>query len=142
MYLTEVGTDNAKELIMSRLRLQPDLALPKPGAIHLPLNEAVCDDTELQQLTAERKIPVRRDGRIVYRWDAGKKRNEALDCFVYALAALYIALERFGIDLEKLSLQAASQESEPEHTQPKPKPQKPKSSESNGWLKTSGGGWL
>lgn len=142
VYLTEVGTDNAKELIMSRLRLQPDLALPKPGAIHLPLNEAVCDDAELQQLTAERKIPVRRDGRIVYRWDAGKKRNEALDCFVYALAALYIALERFGIDLDKLAAKVVSRDEGDEPQAPAaPKPQS-KSPISNGWLKTSGSGWL
>ena len=144
VYLTEIGTDGAKEQLMSHLLIQPDPSVPKANAIHLPMDDSICDETELQQLTSERKIPQRRDGKIVYRWDNGNRRNEALDCFVYALAALYIAIERFGIDLEKLSLQAVSQESEPEpeHTQPKPKPQKTKSSESNGWLKTSGGGWL
>ncbi|MCH4294217.1 phage terminase large subunit family protein [Shewanella sp. 3B26] len=143
VYLTEVGTDNAKELIMSRLRLLPDITEAKPGAIHLPLNEAVCDDAELQQLTAERKIPVRRDGRIVYRWDAGKKRNEALDCFVYALAALYIALERFGIDLDKLTAKAAQTAEVEAEAEMRPATQpKPTTSKSSGWLKTSGSGWL
>ncbi|MGL6122599.1 MAG: phage terminase large subunit family protein [Shewanella sp.] len=103
VYLTEVGTDNAKELLMSMLRIAPDVDVRKPGAIHFPLNEAVCDDVELQQLTSERKVPVRQNGRIIYKWDNQKRRNEALDCFVYALAALYIALEKFGINLDKLS---------------------------------------
>ena len=105
VYLTEVGTDNAKELIMAMLRIDPDVDVRKPGAIHFPLNESVCDDIELQQLTAERKIPKRENGRIVYRWDAGKRRNEALDCFVYALAALRISQEKFGLDLDLLASQ-------------------------------------
>ncbi|MNE90195.1 hypothetical protein D3C80_1876850 [compost metagenome] len=37
------------------------------------------------------------------RWDASKKRNEALDCFVYALAALRISQDKFGLDLESLT---------------------------------------
>lgn len=146
VYLTEVGTDNAKELIMAMLRIDPDVDVRKPGAIHLPLNEAVCDDIELQQLTAERKIPVRRDGRIVYRWDAGNRRNEALDCFVYALAALYIALEKFGINLDKLSHVKPIATTNSEQTAAEPKPaSKPKPS-ANNWLNGgrggASGGWL
>ena len=32
----------------------------------------------------------------------GGRRNEALDCFVYALAALRISQQRFGLDLDQL----------------------------------------
>ena len=150
VYLTEVGTDNAKELIMSMLRIAPDQYVRKPGAIHLPLNESICDDAELQQLTAERKIAVRRNGRTVYRWDAGGRRNEALDCLVYALAALYIAMERFGIDLDKMakdniaaandidsgSEQSVQFESEKPHSESR-------STQTNNWLGDTGtGGWL
>ncbi|MCJ8304835.1 terminase gpA endonuclease subunit [Shewanella sp.] len=150
VYLTEVGTDNAKELIMSMLRIAPDPLVRKPGAIHLPLNESICDDAELQQLTAERKIAVRRNGRIVYRWDAGKRRNESLDCLVYAMAALYIAMERFGIDLEKMAQDnilaandidpdvqdRAQVESNKPHTESR-------SEQTNNWLGDTGtGGWL
>ncbi len=36
------------------------------------------------------------------RWDNEKRRNEAIDCFVYALAALRICQQRFGLDLDLL----------------------------------------
>ena len=39
----------------------------------------------------------------MYRWDAKGRRNEALDCFVYALAALRISQQRFGLDLNALA---------------------------------------
>jgi phage terminase large subunit GpA-like protein len=145
VYLTEVGTDNAKELIMSMMRAQPSVDTRTPGAIHLPLNDSICDDTELQQLTSERKMPTRRDGRIVHRWDAGGRRNEALDCFVYALAALYIAIDRFGINLESLSKVITNKDENPSSTDESPKPKKPKKSQANDWLNggsAKSGGWL
>lgn len=103
-YLTEVGTDNAKELIYSRLRLQPNGAEPVPGCVHLPANDSLCDEAELQQLTAERKKWVMARGKRVQRWDSGHRRNEALDCFVYALAALRISQQRFGLDVDALTI--------------------------------------
>lgn len=145
VYLTEVGTDNAKELIMSMMRTQPSVDMRTPGAIHLPLNDNVCDDTELQQLTSERKMPTRRDGRIVYRWDAGGRRNEALDCFVYAMAALYIAIDRFGINLESLSKVVTNKEENPSSPDEPPQPKKPKKAPVNNWLNggsAKSGGWL
>ncbi|UCX05004.1 phage terminase large subunit family protein [Shewanella glacialimarina] len=145
VYLTEVGTDNAKELIMAMMRTQPSVDTRTPGAIHLPLNDSICDDTELQQLTSERKLPTRRDGRIVYRWDAGGRRNEALDCFVYALAALYIAIERFGINLDALSKVITNKDDNPSLTDEPQKPQKPKKAPANDWLNggsAKSGGWL
>lgn len=35
-------------------------------------------------------------------WDSKKRRNEALDCFVYALAALRISISRWQLDLSAL----------------------------------------
>ncbi|CAM4078364.1 phage terminase large subunit family protein [Shewanella denitrificans] len=145
VYLTEVGTDNAKELLMSMLRVDPDVDVRKPGAIHFPLNETVCDDAELQQLTSERKIPVRRDGRIIYKWDNQKRRNEALDCFVYALAALYIAIEKFGINLDKLAQVAPIAISSGQPKEPKPKAAKQANANAaylNGGGSGTSGGWL
>lgn len=145
VYLTEVGTDNAKELIMAMMRTQPSVDTRTPGAIHLPLNDSICDDTELQQLTSERKMPTRRDGRIVYRWEAGGRRNEALDCFVYALAALYIAIDRFGINLESLSKVVTNKDDNPSLTDEPPQPKKPKKAPVNNWLNggsAKSGGWL
>lgn len=103
VYLTEVGTDNAKELIYSRLKLQPQPGVSVPGCVHLPANDEICDETELKQLTAETKILKIDKGQRVYRWDAKGRRNEALDCFVYALAALRISQQRFGLDLDALA---------------------------------------
>ncbi|MCS6114470.1 phage terminase large subunit family protein [Shewanella baltica] len=145
VYLTEVGTDNAKELLMSMLRIAPDVDVRKPGAIHFPLNEAVCDDVELQQLTSERKVPVRQNGRIIYKWDNQKRRNEALDCFVYALAALYIAIEKFGINLDKLSQVTPITISSDQPKEPKPKAAKQANANAaylNGGGGGSSGGWL
>lgn len=38
----------------------------------------------------------------MYRWEANGRRNEALDCFVYALAALRISQQRFGLNLDAI----------------------------------------
>ena len=35
-------------------------------------------------------------------WDSKKRRNEALDCFVYALAALRISISRWQLNLDSL----------------------------------------
>lgn len=105
VYLTEVGTDNAKEVIYNRLKLQADFDRPVPGLVHFPADDAICDQDELKQMTSETKKWVMAKGRRVLRWDASKRRNEALDCFVYALAALRISRERFGLDLELLAKQ-------------------------------------
>lgn len=102
IYKTEVGTDNAKELIYGRLNVVvPQPWISTPGCIHLPLADW-CDEDELRQLTAERKKPVMVKGKREMRWDSGGRRNEALDCLVYALAALRISQTRFGFDLETL----------------------------------------
>lgn len=91
VYLTEIGTDTAKEQIYNRFTLTPEGDEPLPGAVHFPNNPDIFDLTEAQQLTAEEQVE---NG-----WMAGKntvgqqkRRNEALDCFVYALAALRISI--------------------------------------------------
>ncbi|GAB7527920.1 phage terminase large subunit family protein [Pseudomonas sp. 3A(2025)] len=107
VYLTEVGTDNAKELLYSRMVLPVDTSasqagVPQPGVVHLPANDAICDESETRQLTSEKKKAVIAKGKRVMRWDNGGRRNEALDCFVYALAALRISQQRFGLNLDLL----------------------------------------
>lgn len=90
-YLTMIGTDNAKELIYSRLKVQPQPGEAVPGCIHLPLNDDICDEAELRQITAEKKVFRFEKGKRVARWEAGGRRNEALDCLVGALAMARIA---------------------------------------------------
>lgn len=101
VFLTMVGTDNAKELIYNRLKIQPQPGVANPGAIHFPVDDSICDEEELRQLTAEAKVARIEKGKRVYRWESNGRRNEALDCAVYAVAALRIAQQRFGLDLEQ-----------------------------------------
>jgi len=97
----------------------------------------------------------------VLRWDASKKRNEALDCFVYALAALRISQEKFGLDLDLLASQnpetgewevpaEPSPTAEPDEPpasalSPSPAPVAPQPDHqpaAGGWVETGASGWL
>lgn len=79
-----LGVDTAKDAIYGRLRIPA----PAPGYIHFPQAEAV-DADYFFQLTAEQAVTRYRDGRPYRVWVCAKgKRNEALDTFVYAYAAL------------------------------------------------------
>ncbi|HEJ7174550.1 TPA: phage terminase large subunit family protein [Serratia marcescens] len=103
VFLTEVGTDTAKEVIYSRYKLsRPADGSPTPGLIHYPNNPEVFDLTEAEQLTAEELIEKYEKGKVRLLWDNKKRRNEALDCFVYALAALRISISRWQLDLDAL----------------------------------------
>lgn len=165
IYLVEVGTDNAKELIYNRLTIQPDApGIRVPGCLHLPANDDLCGEDELRQLTAERRKWVIVKHRRVQRWDAGGRRNEALDCLVYALAALRISQARFGLDLDLLARQLPSgvwhvppaeddpePDDEPQAAEPEPlrvtvepSPPQPASSsdEAGAWITKGQGAWL
>lgn len=81
-----IGTDTAKTLLYGRL----SVTAPGPGYVHIP--RAIADEVPdfWDQMTAERQVTTYRGGTAVKKWvkHAGK-RNEALDCMVYALAAWY-----------------------------------------------------
>lgn len=101
VYLTEVGTDTAKDLIYLNMPNDPK-GEETAGVMHLPLNDDVCDEIVCQQLTSERLVETRsRGGKKTLLWDNEGRRNEALDCLVYALAALKISMSRFGINLNE-----------------------------------------
>ncbi|MFP1451648.1 terminase gpA endonuclease subunit [Escherichia coli] len=46
VYLTEIGTDTAKEQIYNRFTLTPEGDEPLPGAVHFPNNPDIFDLTE------------------------------------------------------------------------------------------------
>lgn len=102
VYLTEVGTDTAKEQIYNRFTLVAQRDEPLAGAVHFPNNPEIYDLTEAQQLTAEEQVEKWVDGKKKIVWDSKKRRNEALDCFVYALAALRISISRWQLNLDSL----------------------------------------
>lgn len=108
VYLTEVGTDTAKSLLYQRY----GIADPGPGYVHWPISEEF-DRTYFDQVTAEKRVRRYKNGRPIYVWDAGKKRNEATDVSVYSLAAVRIAQQNFGLRLVA-----------PESTPPDPAPAK------------------
>lgn len=86
--LITIGTDTAKDLIYSRLELVGE----GEGRCHFPLTY---ERKYFEMLTAEEKFMEWKNGSPVMKWRLGesadgkkKKRNEALDTRVYALAAL------------------------------------------------------
>ncbi len=88
--LWPVGTDTAKAEIYGRLRLEQ----PGPGYVHL--SKQMPGDV-FEQLTAERLVTRYVKGHPKMEWvkPAGK-RNEALDCAVYALACtVWLHMDRW-----------------------------------------------
>ena len=81
--LFSVGVDAAKEAIYARLRVKD----PGPGYCHFPHTR---DIEWFRQLTAEKVATRYSKGRPIREWKKQDgQRNEALDCRVYAMAALH-----------------------------------------------------
>lgn len=79
-----IGTDTAKQMIYSRLKIHQ----PGAGYCHFP---ADYPEEYFRQLTAERIQTKFINGHPTRIWVMPKgRRNEALDCRVYGLAALHI----------------------------------------------------
>lgn len=84
-----VGVDTAKDDLSARLRLVPRDGERVANAVHFPMEGLSADYFE--QLTSEQAVTeLNKDGRPVRRWKLkpGQTRNEALDCFILAYAAL------------------------------------------------------
>lgn len=90
-----VGVDSAKETIYRNLMVNE----PGAGYCWFPADR---DDQYFRQLTSEEVVTKMLSGFPRRQWQLkpGNKRNEALDCFVYAYAALH-GLITAGMDLNK-----------------------------------------
>ncbi len=78
-----VGADTAKDLLYGRLKVTQ----PGPGYVHFSNKLPV---EFFNGLTAESRVPVRTANGYVTRWvNVDRKRNEPLDCTVYALAVTH-----------------------------------------------------
>ena len=88
--LWPIGTDTAKAEIYGRLRITE----PGPGYVHISRHQP---SDVFEQLTAERLVTRYVKGRARLEWvKPNGKRNEALDCAVYALgAAHYVGIDRW-----------------------------------------------
>ena len=86
--LYTVGVDTAKEDIYTSFRVNES----GPGYCHfsdtLPLDY-------FAQVTAEKLVKIKKDFITTMRWEKTAERNEALDCFVYARAAVAIRRPNF-----------------------------------------------
>lgn len=119
-----VGVDEAKLTVMRRL----SVPAPGPGYCHAPNDR----ETEwFHQLTAEKMVTRYVKGFPVREWHQTRPRNEALDCRVYALAALKIvnpsmrrAAERIGMKMDAAKNAQGLWEVEPEKTQENPQEEK------------------
>ncbi|AZV00450.1 phage terminase large subunit family protein [Paracoccus yeei] len=86
--LWAVGVDTAKDGLQARLRIVPGDE-PMPKAVHFPTTGLSSD--YFDQLTSEMVVTeLTREGRLQRKWKPkpGQKRNEALDCFILAEAAM------------------------------------------------------
>ena len=97
IYLCEVGSDTAKEIIYHRYKIRNG-----PGCMHWPDREEF-DLEYFRQATAEVKVKKFRRGQPYYEWNVmSGRRNEATDCAVYGLAAIRLGQQYFGWALDHL----------------------------------------
>lgn len=90
--LYTVGVDAAKALFLSRLALTEK----GHGFVHLPMQDW-CDDELAAQLTSERLVMTWTKGVPKQVWKKTRPRNDALDCSVYAIAALRLLNPRLPV---------------------------------------------
>lgn len=94
-----IGVNAAKDVVRTRLALDPPSGgEPTPGYMHFPSDR---DVNYFAQLLSERSITKIVGAKKVRIWDLMSGRaNEALDCRVYAYAAL-CGLQHFGLKLNR-----------------------------------------
>jgi phage terminase large subunit GpA-like protein len=90
--LFPVGVDTAKDLLFARMRIT------EPGAGYIHFNSHL-DDEYFRQLTAEKVVTRFHRGFKKRVFQKMRARNEALDCFVYAIAAYSI----LNVDINTLA---------------------------------------
>jgi len=106
-----LGVDQGKALVYARLKQEN----PGPGFVHFPQDPAF-DDEYFAQLAAEKLVRKVRGTRPYQEWVQTRPRNEALDCLVYAFAAMR---------LKALPATTLADRARPEPKQPTPPPRRP-----------------
>ncbi|ENF21081.1 phage terminase large subunit family protein [Escherichia coli P0304816.11] len=116
-FLGEGGSDTVKEMLYARFAL-PVVSPSEvaPYTFRFPDNPDIFSDVEAKQLVAEELVEKVVNGRVKLQWDARKRRNEALDCLVYAYAALRISVQRWQLDLDALARARRDEQDDDEMT--------------------------
>jgi phage terminase large subunit GpA-like protein len=96
--LTMVGTDTAKGLVYSRLKIEDT---ESNGYCHFPKDRGY-DDEFFAQLTSEKVTNKYAFGKKIQVWKKTRERNEALDIRAYNMAAFALAIARYGVRINKL----------------------------------------
>ncbi|EJX3229312.1 phage terminase large subunit family protein [Escherichia coli] len=117
VFLCEVGSDTVKEMLYARFAL-PVVSASEvaPYTFRFPDNPDIFSDVEAKQLVAEELVEKVVNGRVKLQWNARKRRNEALDCLVYAYAALRISVQRWQLDLDALARARRDEQDDDEMT--------------------------
>ena len=118
--LFSIGVNDAKLIVLRRAQLEEG-----PGSCHYPNDR---DPEWFNQLTAERLVTRFVRGFPIREWKKTRERNEALDCRVYAYAALKILAPNITLRLSRLKpssdieeLPAANAGETPEEQTKKPR---------------------
>lgn len=108
IWLYTIGTGAAKDSIAGRLEIKFKEGIPKPGACHF---SKTYPEAYFQHLRSEKPVTRVWHGKAVRFWEPLKEgiRNEGLDCFVYAEAALQIYLQKFRVNLRQLQEKAEAE---------------------------------
>lgn len=136
--LFTIGVDAAKDLIYQRL----GQASEGPGYCHFPVGR---DFAYFEMLTAEKVRTRYQKGfpQRVYELPSGK-RNEALDCRVYAYAAFLQTHARWRYLAQQAHMKTPVRRMADMPTEPRPRAVEPERSEipSGGFLNRNNGSWL
>jgi phage terminase large subunit GpA-like protein len=114
--LFPIGVDTVKDLLFARMRIE------EPGAGYIHFNSHL-DDEYFRQLTAEKIVTRFHRGFKKRVFQKVRARNEALDCFVYAIGAYAI----LNIDVNTLADKVKIKDNVRENisNESKAKPKKP-----------------
>ena len=128
--LFSIGVDTAKELLYSRLKN----TAPGPGYCHYPA-KACFDGEYFKQLASEHLVTRLVDNVTKAEWKKKYDRNEALDCRVYAMAALDCLQPKWEAVAENFAkgVEAAKKAKEPLKQKAQPKAPRRGSSWVNSW---------
>jgi len=110
-----VGVDTTKELVYARLKIQTE----GDGYCHFPDGRG---EEFFRMLTAEKKMTKYFKGRPRAEWVKMRQRNEALDCRVYATAALGI----LNVNIQAVAQQAQNRLQSPKEGAPARRPAMPR----------------
>lgn len=102
-----IGTNAAKDRISSCLQIE----VPGRGYMHFPADR---DAGYFAQLTGERLVTKKRAGRTYRIWEGKRDQShEALDCRVYAYAALWGLIVQHKIDIDREAEKVGAAEETP-----------------------------